>query len=411
MPTYRPTFFSYLLQRKLVVHWLVFSAFFAGVLSIPFSSFWFIPLSVIGLALLLPLTQYTMAIMETTAKGHNEAPVLFRNTVNSDTRGSELLALSIVAIAAHLTTPEAYRIYMDLLLLMIAPAIASFITFGVPFLKAVDPRNIFNFIVAMGGSRYTILRFVSIMSLTVVAYMVDLQSVWTDSIIGHFTIVTVSVLILFAMARTAGILIHYRAAELGINTDYSDEQVNLAEAKAVEVELTGIAKEITADYRRGNKTEANRKLDDHLKRNDYKTEAELYRIFRYDFKDQRPLYRIAGGYIGRLLKTDKDRAWQITLDLWRETQGKLSLAAGALMIELAQAATNREQRTVAAEMLRTFDQRYPNHPRSGEAKLELVLVLCENGELDEARQQWARINQAGQSLDPDKVARCQALIA
>ena len=355
----------------------------------------------------LMFLRYCLMIVDTTARGHNFAPS--HGFFENDPRIYKQMLVALFAISAHMATPVDYRFMTDFLLFLVTPAVCTFVTFGVPLIKAIDPRNIFSFIVNLGTLRYTMFRFISISALILIFYIVDGQFTLLDTANGAYFTAGFACLLLMAVCRISGLLFHYRSEELGISTDFSQQKLSEQQYEEQQNELEELGNRISKLARGGQYKDAYSLIDQHLKRDGYTTEERLYRVLR-QIQDYRPAQHLARGLIGRLIEKNQPMAWEIFNELMGESRGTFRFASGAVTIAFVASANNDDQRKKALALLTDFETVFPNHPRTREALLKAAILSCELQEFEAAREYLKKVTAHTGKIDQQSYEWCVNVI-
>ncbi len=403
------TLFRFIFQIEIFLVWLLFSLVFGalGHLSTGYLLYLAMPLWLLSGALFF---KYGFVIIEYSARGHGRMPRMGAHIVDPDPRVYRQALVLLISLGLIVLTPGPWRWITTGLVLLVTPAITAFITFHWHLVQALRPDHIWHFMRGMGITYYP-LRFLVTASLMLVLFMIEdatqLSALFPG---GRFALAAIATYLLLVTFRTTGLLLHSRREAIGIITDFSAEQT----AAIASVEAHGERKQFVSDLallsRRGQADEAFEQLERRLKRHRYEQDSDYYQLLR-ELKDPTLLWRMAEGYIGRLMDHSVTAAWEIFEALWSESGGKIRLASGTRSIALGRSASTRSQKQAAMNMLGRFESDYPKHPRTREALLMGADLACELGELATARELLSAVDRLTGPLDAGVYQRCQQMLA
>ncbi len=356
----------------------------------------------------LPLMRYAFVIIELTAKGHTEVPG-FTLEDQADHRSGTLLLLIAIAGGLITSTPELYRPVTTAFILMIAPAITSFVTFKTGLLQSLHPIRVYQFIRNMGGT-YVTLRLLTTSVGFVLLFAVDTGFDLMESATGAAMLSLLAIFLLLTMVRATGVLLHLKRDELGIQTDFSEEQAQQEKDQQTLDACRERVLHIESIRKRDGNDAAWKLMTRELKTQKYRDEAFYYEASR-ELKYPDLAYKLAGGYIGRLSKHHNAMAWELLQGLWQETNGTFRLASGETVLTMAKTADNREQTEIVLTLIESFDDTFPSHPKSRQAYLTGTELALRLEEYDRAKSLFRNVQKRRGLIGRIQYNRCQKLIA
>ncbi|MDA0790627.1 MAG: hypothetical protein O2780_14355 [Proteobacteria bacterium] len=400
----RPGPWDFILQTEVVLVWLVFSLLFGilSALSYGYLVYLALPLWLISGAMFF---KYGFVIIEYSARGHSRLPRLGSEILGPEPRIYRQALVLAGALGIISVTPEPWRPLIIGLLLVVTPAITAFITFHWRLTQALRPDHIWQFMRGMGLTYYP-LRFLITGSLMVVLIMVEDDAHLSELFPGgRFALAAIATLLLMATFRTTGVLLHSRRESIGIITDFSEEQFAAATTASRRKDQEHFIRDLALLSRRGRVAEAVERMESRLRRGRYQEDGDFYELLR-ELTDPALSYRMAEGYVGRLLDHSVTTAWDIFETLWSESGGRLRLTSGTRAIDLGRAASSRSQKQASVAMLGRFDSDYPRHPGTSEALLIGADLACQLGDLATASDILSRVGQQTGAIDAEVYQRC-----
>lgn len=284
---------TFVAQPEILIIWVIYTLLGGIALMLTGSDYLLILVIALGLLLGVPFVQYGFVIIETTARGIDNMPRMAAGIFLMDGRTYRQLVIGgAFAFLINLTPPE-YRLYVVSLVLLVSPAITSFIAFHSTILACVDPRRIYYFMRNMGIT-YIAMRMLGNSVLMVVLYLMqrgDRFISWPGS---EFLISACAVFLMLVMFRGTGVLLHLRHELLGIKTEFSKAQAQSVLDDHLSKERRRLLVEAQRLLRGGKTDEAWRLVKHELQRHHYETEVGLFDMLR-EFDDKRLLHRLAAG--------------------------------------------------------------------------------------------------------------------
>jgi len=218
---------TFVFQSPVLVVWGIGSFLtWLFLLSEPGSAWFFASLSLLALFSIL-FFNYGMDVIEYTARGHASAPPLSEALTGSRLRLFRLCFAVVLALTLLDWTPADYRWIVMSVMLAVAPAVSSSIVFHEPFLRAIDPRRIYQFMSNM-GSGCLALRTITTSALLLAIYVASKEIPYAQTDLGLAVVAAITVVMVLMMFRATGALLHVHRDKLGIRTEFSEEQAEAA---------------------------------------------------------------------------------------------------------------------------------------------------------------------------------------
>jgi hypothetical protein len=147
-----------------------------------------------------------------------------------------------------------------------------------------------------------------------------------------------------------------------------------------------------------------------LKKHHYSEEAAYYEALT-QLQDQRLAWKLAQGYISRLLRRDSMMAWEVFTTIWHAADGNYRLESGSTVIALARSAETRYQKEIMVDLIEHFDDDYPRHPKSREAYLLASEICCDMEDFKRGRQLFNRVTSRRGKISRRSYKKCHQLLA
>ena len=197
--------------------------------------------------------------------------------------------------------------------------------------------------------------------------------------------VACSTLLLLALFRIVGILIHANAESLGLPVRFGSQ----VEASQIAENIRREESEFCADLYR--LVEADKTQEGWQRYQGFLSKADHGRFDRlWPVISQWPnpaLALLAGQtQIEQLVKDENyPRAWQILAHCFERNHQEFKLLTARSTLELALRCENNQQKHIGAELLKFFGKDFPKHPRCAEASLKAVELMLEENNLEAAK--------------------------
>lgn len=400
---------SFVFQPVIAALWAVGSFLTWVLLGLETRTFSFLFFGMLYFSFLLVVVEYGMDIVEQTAKGVAKAPSFTQALKASDSRLIRAAVALAIAFAIMEGFPSGWQTLPMMVLLAIAPAVMSSITFNEPLIQALNPLRIYQFMSNMGVS-YISLRAVTTSVGLFALYAIEDQLGLLDSGFGRVLISGLLCFLVLMMLRATGALLHIRRQELGIQTLFSEEQAQAAADANLDDDWKERLKQINLTLKMDSFESAWKRLDQELQKQKYQEEPRVYRLLK-NYDDRRLLQRVASGYISRLLPTQPLLAMEVFEERWQESGGSWRLHSGTLVLNLLKRADTTARRRALYAMLADFETRFPDHPRRREAELHAASLAAELHDFEASAQHLKRVKGMQGKVDKAEFLRIRQLIS
>lgn len=388
---------TFVFQTPVLVTWLIGSFFtWLFLLTEADTAWFFVSLSLLGLFSIL-FFNYGLDVIEYTARGHARAPPLSEALTGSRLRLIRLCFVVLLALTLLDWAPEGYRWVTMSALLAVAPAVSSSIVFHEPFLRAIDPRRIYQFMSNMGFG-YLALRTMTTSVLLLAVYVASKELPFAGTNFGLAIVSHIAVVIVLMMFRATGALLHVYRDKLGIRTEFSQEQAKAEVTEAQRAEAAEKFQQIRHVFRTRGPTAALKLLEQELKRHRYRDD-QIYFALLEEMSDRRLFYRFCSGYIDRMLQDEVSHAWALFMRLCDESED-FRLRSGATLFRLAETAEKPQERQHLLRLFEQFDKDFPQHPRKREAALQAANLALLLSDAERAKHHFSRVESLEGAVDP-----------
>lgn len=330
--------------------------------------------SVMGIFLSLALFFcYLLVVLDYTSRGHQKPPKISGDLIDKN-KGKffkGILSLSFFMSAAATLGGSEWLSWFAAISLFILPMVLSIIAIQESFSRAMNPLNWFLFVAALSWdkqlAKYLVCYGLLILSLEWTFTQQDFARV--------IPAVTVSTMLLVALFRSIGVLVHANAESLGLPIQFSHE----IEQQQIAENLRRDESDFSADLYRlvqaDKINEAWSEFQNHLKQTD---ELALARFWPVISKWPNPALALLAGqvYIEQLVKQQNyQTAWQVLAVCFDRNGNEFKLLNAKSTLALTATAETNQQKKLAVELLRFFAKDFPNHPDSPAAMLNAVELM------------------------------------
>jgi hypothetical protein len=317
--------------------------------------------------------KYAFALLDRTAEGGREAPVLSYEMLHPLTEQRPLATMGLV-IALLVASRWLERwtgaeggILVRVLILICVPAIIAVQGMSGSFISALDPSAWLKLIVRLRVNYVFILIVVA--SFWLLARSIAPPTLDTMSLVGVSLpvayIVRIAILMYGWLALHAfiGTTLFERRVEIGFEPNHSPEWVAAREQRERDRDTDLLVDRIFAQWRGGAHGNAWKTVDAHLQRSPDRT-AELRMLFERiaRWPDVRLGHLLANELLPNLLAANRPgEALNIVRDRL-QVDSEFRPLRGEDAIRIAELARDGGDRSTARQLLKDFSERYPAHP-------------------------------------------------
>jgi hypothetical protein len=310
---------------------------------------------------------YLFVILDFTARGHQQPPMLSSNLLQS-AKGplfKECLLVSTMLALVYLVDHPYWQLVTGIAMLIVLPVTTSLLVIYDSFLAALNPLNWFEVIrhIKLGQRllQYVLLSAV----LTYWCYMVVSQDWgWSNPLklcacLGSFMLVF----------RSFGALLHDNAEALGLNVNFSQALSTAAAYRAEDRQVADFLYDLHRLAHSGKMKQAELQLAVHLKANKYWREGYYFDLLT-EWDNPALALRASVGYVERLaMAGEAARAWEVLGFCFGADPDKVKPERGTTVFMLAAFPRQAQDNVILWHLLQHFEVDFPNHPRLGEALL------------------------------------------
>ncbi len=400
--------FTFIAQIEVLLVWLIFSLLAWLLFMLYAPGIREIVAGALALVFSIPFLQYGFIIIEYTARGHDEVPRMGADILSADGRVYRQMIIATMLVSVIYMFPEEWRIIPIGVILLITPAITSFIAFYAPLFSCLNPIKIYGFISSMGLT-YVVLRLLANGVLFILLYFLQRGTAVFNTPGGAFLMALSATYLTISMFRGTGVLLHTRRDLLGIRTDFSSEQAAAKQQSADSKARKRFLVELTKLARADKFEDVRKRLNRVTRRERYENEPVLYEGLR-EFDDKRVSHILAEGYVPRLMETDPEAAWKILETVLEESRGRYQFASGDQVIRLYDFVQTNHQKALALRLLVKFDDSFPHHTQSRQAYLLATRIACDLDDLEVAQMCFRKVTSRRGLINKSVYEECQRLL-
>ncbi len=344
---------------------------------------------------------YLLVVLDYTTRGYQQPPKISGDLIseNKSKFFKAVLALSVFfSLSATLGGLDAGW-FMVAISALVLPVVLAIIAIQDSFSRAMNPWNWLVFLTAIGWDRYFVY-YLMCYSLLVAAFYFAVTA--TEVVIVVLAVFSITMLSL-GLFRTIGILVHANADKLGLTVRFSHEVQTKQQQSRDQREESDFLAQLYRLSQADRSQEAFAAYQEYVRRQGEAAEGRLWPIIS-DWANP-SLSLLAGQlYIEQLVAAENYRlAWQVLIKCFERNDDEFKLLTAKTTLSLCDRIETRNERSVAAELLRFFHQDFPNHPEAGAAQLKAADYLAELDRPQEARKllQQLRIKYPDLARQPD----------
>lgn len=409
----RPSFeglrvFTFVQQTEVWLVWLIYSVVVALFLIAGTHAYHWSLMMGAWVSIGIPFLQYSLNIITATAEGRQRVPPMTGDGMRDPRLYKLLLLFSALASFVFFFDPE-WRPWALAAVLLVWPAMVSIIAIEASLTSALNPVKLTSFILGMGLT-YVALRMAMTGALLYVLLLIDNRTTLFGSVAGTLFLSVASVYLMLALSRCTGALLHARRTELGLLTAASPEQAEQQLKQQIDAERGAFLGHIYALVRADKFRQAWSELETRLKRERYADEDRYYDHLA-GWEDKTLAHKLAQGYLKRLVVRSPEQAWRLYASILAAEQGNYRLDSGDAVLKFAAAATTPSRRRLMLDVLRHFEEDFPNHPMSRQAFLVGADLACELGETELAVEMMAEVIRRRGKVDKPTYDRCRRILS
>ena len=338
-------------------------------------AFWFLSITL--------LFNYGFVIVDYTARGFQRVPKLSGELVfpTHDVRLYTIAFLTLCYLAFLVGDWGADAGNLRLLIAFFTyPLLFALLIVHNRLLSLLNPVNLLRTLWIFSSSRHALL-FYSLQLVTGGLLYFEIRSFGEISALNIFWQVPLTLLLVFALLRSLGVVLNSQGPALGLSVLQNADTHQDALEEQARIELDDFIMEL---HRWARVHEYNRAWDlitALQKRTQHKLDESLYqRLCQWD--DRRLAARLGADIAGRLLKTgDTRHAMALLRQAVDMSPGKLRLPSGSIALDFAGHAESEADRAAVFACLQRFETDFPGHPGTRDALLQLAtLALVHRGE-------------------------------
>jgi len=323
---------------------------------------------------------YLFVVLEYTARGHQQVPMLSGSLVY-EARGplfkAFLLASAMLSIVYVIDNPY-WQLFAAIFMLLLLPIATSILIMYDSFIAAITPAAWYQVLRHLRPGPH-LLQYLLFSGLLMVAVhtVINLNWGWYNPL--KMVPMLVSLLWVF---RSFGAILNDHANELGLQIDFgehiSQQQAHQADQQAIADFLYDMHKLVSGGKRKQAMTE----IQQRIKASNYTDERAYFEQLQ-QWQTAEAAIAVGRGYVGRLLTAgDLANAWRVLefcYDNNVDEQGNqgIRLTEGRVVLELARHLRSHKQNRILLHLLSHFGEDFEGHPRAAEACLLGASVAAE----------------------------------
>ncbi|WP_171094820.1 hypothetical protein [Usitatibacter rugosus] len=356
-----PRVFTYPMHGDAMVKIVVFALFVAITSHIGFLAY------ILSRLAWLAFMAYCFRILERTARGHLVPGDYVDDRTNKDRR--PLMQVGIIFVFMFLAIMIGVfvgKIAGQIALILVAlalPASIMVLALDERFFAAINPVRLLEVIAGIGLPYFALCVFLFLL-LQSAQFLGAVLDDFMPVFVSQFLADAVTMYFMVSMYYLMGYALYQHHEELGVDvqvdTAMAQRALAVASGKKVEPELLGPQTQgLLAEAKLG---EAAERIENRLKRewDNNKLQDQYHKVLMMDGKEK-PIIKHVNEYLPKLIREKRGAR---AVDIYEAAKKKipdLTLADSTIILPLATAASDLRRDTIAVELLKGFDKRYPGH--------------------------------------------------
>lgn len=339
--------------------------------------------AVMGLFLSLALyICYLLLVLDYTARGYQQPPKVSGDLIDQNKARffKAVLALSVFASFSTFVGGSEWTLVLTVISALILPVVLAIIAIQESFSRAMNPWNWVVFISDLKLDRHLAYYLVCFGLLS--ASLHWLFS--TRELTSALPAIAATTMLLLALFRSIGILVHANAESLGLPVRFGESVERAQQALSLRHAESDLTARLYRLSEADKTTEAFAEYQQYVKKNGIESVERLWPVISL-WANPRLALLAGQQYIEQLVNSQSyRRAWEILIFCFTHNNDEFKLLTATATLKMCDRAETKKEQNIAAELLKFFSKDFPNHPEEANAALKAIEFLLHTDQIKEA---------------------------